>query len=68
MIHKIMAEYQGKIDALEQKVAKLKDERKVAVEKVLTEDQLKRLKELRLGEKIKEPEKPKEVEKPKDKG
>jgi hypothetical protein len=61
-VYKIRADYKGKIDQLAKQLAKLKSEEKEALEKVLTPEQLKRLKEIRSGEKT--PEKPK----PPDKG
>jgi uncharacterized protein YeeX (DUF496 family) len=50
-IYKLQADYKAKIDDLTRKIEKLKSERREAQEKVLTPEQLKRLKELRLGEK-----------------
>jgi hypothetical protein len=62
-IYKVRAEYKGKIDQLAKQIAKLKMEEKEALEKVLTPEQLKRLKEIRSGEKT--TEKPKTTEKTK---
>ena len=60
-IYKLRADYKGKLDVLKQKMDQLKAAEKEAVEKVLTPEQLKRLKELRSGEKS--PEKPKAKDK-----
>jgi Spy/CpxP family protein refolding chaperone len=50
-IYKLKADYRAKIEDLNKRIAKLKGEEKEALEKVLTPEQLKRLKELRSGEK-----------------
>jgi hypothetical protein len=65
-VYKIRAEYKGKFDQLAKQIAKLKAEEKEALEKTLTAEQLKRLKEIRSGEKSSEEkttEKPKPPEK-----
>jgi len=49
-LYTIMATYQAKIDELESKKKALKKEENAQMEKVLTEAQLARLKELLLGE------------------
>jgi hypothetical protein len=60
-VYKIRADYRGKIEQLQKQIAKLKMEEKEALEKVLTPEQLKRLKEIRSGEKS--TEKPKTTDK-----
>jgi hypothetical protein len=65
-IYQIRADYKGKVDELRRKMEQLKATEKGELEKVLTPEQLKRLKELRLGEKS-APEKTKEPEKTKPK-
>jgi Spy/CpxP family protein refolding chaperone len=66
-IYKIRAEYKGKVEELKRKLDQLKAAEKAELEKVLTPEQLKRLKELRSGE-TSPPAKPKEPEKSKPKG
>jgi hypothetical protein len=53
-IYKIQNNYRGKADELRRQLKELKDKEKAATEKVLTAEQLKRLRELRSGEKPKE--------------
>jgi hypothetical protein len=65
-IYKLRAGYKVKVDDLRRQIEKLKAEEKVALEKVLTAEQLKRLRELRSGEKA--TEKPRNTDKAKDKG
>jgi hypothetical protein len=50
-IYKIQSEYRSKIDDLKKQIDTLKAAEKSEVEKVLSDVQLKRLKEIRLGEK-----------------
>lgn len=50
-IYRIRADYKVKIETLKQQMDRLKTEEKGALEKVLTPEQLKRLRELRSGEK-----------------
>jgi len=50
-IYKLQTEYREKIDNLKKQIDSLKAAEKAAIEKVLTEVQLKRLKEIRSGEK-----------------
>jgi Spy/CpxP family protein refolding chaperone len=50
-IYKIRGEYKGKIDQLQKQIDKLKHDERESMEKVLTPDQLKRLKALLTGEK-----------------
>jgi Spy/CpxP family protein refolding chaperone len=71
-IYKIETNYRTKIDVLKQQIEDLRAEEKVEMEKVLTDAQKARLKELKLGEK-EEPKdktdekKPAKDDKPKDK-
>jgi hypothetical protein len=60
-IYKIRAGYKGKLEELKRKMDQLKTTEKEDLEKVLTAEQLKRLRELRSGEKspAREPEKTK---------
>jgi hypothetical protein len=58
-VYKIRSDYKGKISQLEAQIKKLKAEEKESLEKVLTPEQLKRLKEIRSGEKSTEKPKPK---------
>jgi hypothetical protein len=51
MIYKIQADYKAKMEELDRQLKKLKSERDEAIQKVLTPEQLKRLRELRTGEK-----------------
>jgi Spy/CpxP family protein refolding chaperone len=51
-IYKLRADYKVKADDLKKKMDLLKGEEKESLEKVLTPEQLKRLKELRSGEKL----------------
>jgi TolA-binding protein len=82
-VYKIESTYRTKIDALKQQIEDLKDEEKAEMQKLLTDAQKARLKELKLGEKDppkdkgeekdKKPakdddKKPAKDEKPKDKG
>jgi hypothetical protein len=64
-VYKIRAGYKVKVDDLKRQMEKLRAAEKSELEKVLTAEQLKRLKELRSGEKT--TEKPKEPEKTKPK-
>jgi Spy/CpxP family protein refolding chaperone len=48
-IYKIRGNYRGKIEALQRQIDQLKVEERAAIEKVLTPEQLKRLRELRGG-------------------
>jgi Spy/CpxP family protein refolding chaperone len=48
-IYKIRADYKSKIDDLKKKMDQLKADEKESLEKVLTPEQQKRLRELRLG-------------------
>lgn len=50
-IYKLQAEYREKMDNLKKQMDTLKASEKAAIEKVLTEGQLKRLKEIRSGDK-----------------
>ncbi|MFO0877392.1 MAG: hypothetical protein U0840_08455 [Gemmataceae bacterium] len=50
-IYKLRADYKQKVDDLKKKMDLLKVDEKESLEKVLTPEQLKRLKELRSGEK-----------------
>jgi len=50
-VYKIRNETKAKLEELERQKAKLRADEKEALEKVLTPDQLKKLKDLRLGEK-----------------
>ena len=50
-VYKIQAKYNADIDKLKAKIDALKAEEKVELEKVLTEDQKKKLKEIKTGEK-----------------
>lgn len=50
-VYRIRADYKAKIENLKQQIDRLKAEEKGALEKVLTPEQLKRLRELRSGEK-----------------
>jgi hypothetical protein len=50
-IYRIRADYKAKVEDLKRKMDRLKSEEKESLEKVLTPEQLKRLKELRTGEK-----------------
>jgi Spy/CpxP family protein refolding chaperone len=71
-IYKLETTYRTKIDALKQQIEDLKAEEKVEMEKVLTDAQKARLKELKLGEKDEpkdkaDEKKPAKDDKPKDK-
>ena len=61
----VQATYKSKIDDLEQKIKDLKAEEKLEREKILTDDQKTRLKQLLLGEKDQPKDKP--ADKAKDK-
>jgi hypothetical protein len=50
-IYKVRADYKVKKDQLQKQLDKLKADEKEALEKLLTPEQLKRLKEIRSGEK-----------------
>jgi hypothetical protein len=50
-IYKVRADYKTKIDQLRKQLEKLRADEKEALEKLLTPEQLKRLKEIRSGEK-----------------
>jgi hypothetical protein len=50
-IYKIQSEYRTKLDDLKKQIDTLKASEKAAIEKVLSDVQLKRLKEIRTGEK-----------------
>jgi len=64
-VYKIQAKYNAEIDQLKAKIEKLKDTEKEEMYKVLTEEQKKKLKELRSGEKP--ADKDKDTAKDKDK-
>jgi hypothetical protein len=64
-VYKVQASYKAKIDELEQKIKDLKAEEKVEREKILTDTQKTRLKELLLGEKDPPPDKDKAADKDK---
>jgi hypothetical protein len=66
-VYRIQKTYRDQINELTRKLKELKDKRKEAYEKVLTPDQIKRLRELRTGEKAKEPETKKDKKARKDK-
>jgi hypothetical protein len=66
-VYKIRAEYKGKMDQLLKQLTKLRMEEKESLEKVLTPEQLKRLKEIRSGEKSTEKPKPPDKSKSNDK-
>jgi hypothetical protein len=71
-VYKVQASYKAKIDDLEQKIKELKAEEKTEREKILTDAQKARLKELLVGEEKEAKDKPAEKdkktdEKPKDK-
>jgi hypothetical protein len=51
-IYKLQSEYRAKMDDLKKQMETLKATEKAAIEKVLTDVQLKRLKEIRAGEKV----------------
>src|SRR5262249_10375489 len=53
-IYRIQADYGAKIAELQKQIDKLRSERNAETEKVLTAEQLKRLKELKSGEKAPE--------------
>jgi hypothetical protein len=53
-VYRIRSEYRGKIAELRRQINRLQREEKAALEKVLTPEQLKRLRELRAGESEKE--------------
>jgi hypothetical protein len=57
-IYKVQADYDAKITDLENQLKKLKADEKKAIEKVLTETQKAKLRELLLGEKEETPKKP----------
>jgi hypothetical protein len=67
-VYKLRADYKSKTDQLKRQLEKLKYEEKEALETVLTQDQLKRLKELRTGEKSTETIKSTDKAKSTDKG
>ncbi|MFQ3592792.1 MAG: hypothetical protein SNJ82_06315 [Gemmataceae bacterium] len=50
-IYKLQSEYRDKMDRLKKQMETLKTEERAAIEKVLTDVQLKRLKEIRSGDK-----------------
>src|SRR5262245_43713374 len=50
-IYRIQANYRSRIDDLQRQLDQLRSEERAAIEKVLTPEQLKRLRELRSGEK-----------------
>jgi hypothetical protein len=50
-VYKIRADYKAKIDDLNKRIARLKDDEKEAMDKVLTDQQRKELRKLRTGEK-----------------
>lgn len=50
-VYRVQAEYKSKLDDLKAKMKQLQDAQREAVEKVLTDEQRKRLKEIRTGEK-----------------
>jgi hypothetical protein len=54
-IYKVRADTKGKLSVLQRQIDKLRADEKEALEKVLTPEQLKRLKELRSGEKTPTP-------------
>jgi hypothetical protein len=62
-VYKVQASYKAKIDDLEQKIKDLRAEEKVEREKVLTDAQKARLKELILGEDKEAKDKPAEKDK-----
>jgi hypothetical protein len=66
-IYRLRANYKTKLDDLKRQIDKLKADEKDAVEKVLTAEQLKRLRELRSGEKSTPKDKPTDKDKAKDK-
>jgi CRISPR/Cas system-associated endoribonuclease Cas2 len=68
-IYILQAEYKAKADDLRKQLEKLRAEERDSIEKVLTPEQLKRLKEIRSGEKPKEQDKgsTKDKDKAKDK-
>jgi hypothetical protein len=51
-IYKIRATHKAKVEELKRQLQELKDREKEALEKVLTPEQLKRLRQLRSGEKV----------------
>lgn len=53
-ILKVRADYQAKVKVLEKQLRKLKSEEREELEKLLTPDQLKRLRQWQTGEKVKE--------------
>ena len=64
-VYKIETNYRTKIDALKQQIEALKDEEKGEMEKLLTDAQKARLKELKLGEKEPAKDAPKDAAKDK---
>jgi hypothetical protein len=68
-VYRIRGTYAAKIDDLKKKIAELQSEEKVELEKVLTDTQKARLKELKIGETPKDTaaEKPPEKTAPKEK-
>ena len=50
-IYKVRGDYRAKIDQLTKQITKLREEEKEALDKVLTAEQRKRLKEIRSGDK-----------------
>ena len=50
-VYRVRAEYKTKTEELKKQIDRLKTEEKDALEKILTPEQLKRLKELRTGDK-----------------
>lgn len=50
-IYRLRGEYKEKVDQLKQQIERLKVEEKAALEKLLTPEQQKRLREIRLGDK-----------------
>ncbi|MFO0928891.1 MAG: hypothetical protein U0736_18035 [Gemmataceae bacterium] len=50
-IYRVRADYKEKADKLRQQIERLKAEEKAALEKILTAEQQKRLREIRMGDK-----------------
>src|SRR5262249_27092383 len=51
-LYKLRTDYRARIAEMEKQIAKLKDEEKEAMEKVLTAEQQKKLRELKTGERV----------------
>ena len=66
-VYKVESSYRTKIDALKQQMDDLKHEEKMEMDKILTDAQKVRLKELKLGEKEEPKDKPPVKEDDKDK-